>query len=451
MLAHLVKRTRRMRKPLANELRTARGRLLPCLITMVLILFLATSIGSRDVLLTTRQSDSSLRDQEASACLHSHFGHLKTICSLRQTCLDFSKPHQLTAYGEVSQSAVDAMQFLTQNMTIMTSQLSWEEQAKHASIVYGGTTVLHLLFQHAFQHFVPDFLNLLPAYWSPELLNASRPNRSLFLTNHACQDCSLQYTNDLFRSALCGVDKECHLPYAYPFELLDVALDADKNRRYWCREQACKDRKLKSVCFERLIVSPTGYIDWFFYPNHRDILVARTLGDFRYSRRICVNQRSGTRRIVNVHEVVDVLEKLFNLDVKLFYFDGLPFNEQVRIIDSCSLLVAPHGGGMTNAVFIRKNATVIEFHPAWYQHIYYYEEAVKSVGASYLPIIVPVEDVILSPSCRRFARLEKDECTIERDVDCQTCFKNSDMRVETSSLTHEIVGRGILHNFRRNI
>ena len=90
---------------------------------------------------------------------------------------------------------------------------------------------------------------------------------------------------------------------------------------------------------------------------------------------------------------------------------------------------------MTNTAFVRSDSIVIELHPAWYQHIYFYEEAVKSTGAQYFAIVVPPSNITLRENCLEYADVSQEECEKEGIMGgCAACFKDSSMYVDTSLL-----------------
>ena len=375
----------------------------------------------------------------------------KTICSLRHACWDFSNANIISVredmHNQVSGRRIEIHRDLKIDKINSRDQHLWKEDYHQSkdSLWLDGTTALHFMYQHAFQHYVPDFLHMLPAYWSPEEFNASSPKRALFLTRHECHGCSDVYGKDLFNAALCGqTSRTCTVPTVYPFETFDKALDWQVNKALWCHEESScsKSDNISSVCFERLVLSLTGGFDWHFNATYRDELVYRVLGKERHIKRhICVNQRLGTRQILNLAEVVDFLRRKFHFFPTLvFFYEGMSFTEQVRTADSCYILLGPHGGGMTNAAFVRSDSSVIELHPGWYQHIYFYAEAVKSAGARYVPIVVPPSNITLGDNCLAYANVTKEVC--ERDDVCQYCFKDSSMYVDINLLEHGLSSLG---------
>ena len=47
-------------------------------------------------------------------------------------------------------------------------------------------------------------------------------------------------------------------------------------------------------------------------------------------------------------------------------FENYSFEEQIKIIDNCELLVGIHGAGFTNMVFMNKNTKIVDITPYYY-------------------------------------------------------------------------------------
>ncbi len=395
--------------------------------------------------------------EPSSSCLSLSIpGNSKKICALKFACWTLSQPDEIVVYDENPDG--DVLGFYSQekiaklwdgsqplwwwNITLKSGAAgsTWSA-AKARSLYLSGTSVVHHMYQSAFQHFVPDFLNLLPAYWSTEsLLKVPPPSRSIFLTEERCEDpivCNDTYSTELYKMSLCG-SGECLMPVTYPFSLKSRVLSPPLDLQYWCHDTAScflNRGSPESVCFETLILSPpTTYgSNWFFQPDDRDTLVNKILGadarkDENAACRICVVQRAASRRILNLPEVLVKLENRYDQGVKVITFETLTFKEQVRAVDNCDLLLAPHGGGMTNTAFVRRHSTVIEFFPAWYFHMYFYENAVLSAGASYLPVVIPPEHVSLTPGCGQYGNFSQKQCA--GVAKCPDCFKHASMTVD---------------------
>jgi len=67
--------------------------------------------------------------------------------------------------------------------------------------------------------------------------------------------------------------------------------------------------------------------------------------------------RTGTRKILNEDEVIDVLSKRNFVSVQP---ENLSFYDQVSLFSGASVIVGPHGSGMTNILFAPDNAKVLE-------------------------------------------------------------------------------------------
>ncbi|MDR3624831.1 MAG: glycosyltransferase family 61 protein [Chlamydiales bacterium] len=80
------------------------------------------------------------------------------------------------------------------------------------------------------------------------------------------------------------------------------------------------------------------------------------------TRKIYISRkRAMRRRILNEDELMKVLEKHH---FEVVYFEGLSVKEQVDLIRSAKVVLAPHGGGLTNLIFAHPKITLIEiFHP----------------------------------------------------------------------------------------
>ena len=399
--------------------------------------------------------DEGMRHPSSSCLSSSSGGKTKKICALRFACWNLDQPDEVVIYDEAPDK--DVLGFYSQekiaklwdnsqplwswNITLKSRSAgsSWST-AKSRSLYLSGTSVVHHMYQSAFQHYVPDFLSLLPAYWSSEsLLKVAPPSRSIFLTEERCDDpslCNDNYTTELYKMSLCG-SGDCSMPVTHPFQLKTLALSSPVNLQYWCNDTAScllSRGTTESVCFETLVLSPpTSYgSNWFFELGDRDTLVHRILGsDARYDKRascnICIVQRTASRRILNLSEVLEMLKSRYDQGAKVITFETLTFQEQVKAVDTCDLLLAPHGGGMTNTAFVRQHSTVIEFFPAWYFHMYFYESAVLSAGASYFPVVISPEHISLTSGCEQYAGISQKECG--KNASCPDCFKQSSMTV----------------------
>jgi len=89
-----------------------------------------------------------------------------------------------------------------------------------------------------------------------------------------------------------------------------------------------------------------------------------------YSERIYISrQQASYRRIVNDDEVIKYLEKFGFRSVKL---ETMSIAEQASCLAAAKVVVAPHGGGLTNLVFCSPGTKVIElFSPLYVPYCYW--------------------------------------------------------------------------------
>ena len=80
------------------------------------------------------------------------------------------------------------------------------------------------------------------------------------------------------------------------------------------------------------------------------------------SRRVFIS-RNSSRRITNEKSVMDYLGKLGFEKVKC---EKLSFEEQVNIFSDASVVIAPHGAGLTNLIFAKDNVKVLELRSPYY-------------------------------------------------------------------------------------
>ncbi len=139
----------------------------------------------------------------------------------------------------------------------------------------------------------------------------------------------------------------------------------------------------------------------------------------KYSKRIYISRdRASYRRIVNDEEVVGCLEKFGFRTVKL---EMMSVAEQAACLAEAEVVVAPHGGGLTNLVFCTPGTKVIEI---------------------FSPIYVPTCFWTISNLCE----LEHYYLIAELfDDQTHKYSGHKDMRVDVSSLEKLMNLAGVLH------
>jgi len=138
-----------------------------------------------------------------------------------------------------------------------------------------------------------------------------------------------------------------------------------------------------------------------------------------YSERIYISrQQASYRRIVNDEEVIKYLEKLGFRSVKL---ETMSVAEQASCLAAAKVVVAPHGGGLTNLVFCSPGTKVIEiFSPIYVPHCYWMISNLCNLEHYYL-----LGDLV--------------------DDGTPTKALHKDMRLEVNSLEKLLTIAGVLH------
>lgn len=80
------------------------------------------------------------------------------------------------------------------------------------------------------------------------------------------------------------------------------------------------------------------------------------------------------RKVMNENELIGVLK---DMDFEIHYLSRLTVCEQAQLFNSAKLIVASHGGGLTNLVFCDPGTKVIEFFPDNYVNHLFYDIANK--------------------------------------------------------------------------
>lgn len=87
---------------------------------------------------------------------------------------------------------------------------------------------------------------------------------------------------------------------------------------------------------------------------------------------VTVLTRQGPRALLRLRELRDRVELLGKLvgirvDIKIVDFGGITFDEQVKVMQETNVLIATHGAGNANFIFMRPSAAVIEVFPFAYK------------------------------------------------------------------------------------
>ena len=88
------------------------------------------------------------------------------------------------------------------------------------------------------------------------------------------------------------------------------------------------------------------------------------------SKRKIYISRDATRKILNESQVMEVLSKRGFEKVRC---ESISFSDQVSLFSDASVIVGPHGAGMTNILFAQDNAKVMEIRNRTYHGPCYYQ------------------------------------------------------------------------------
>lgn len=111
-------------------------------------------------------------------------------------------------------------------------------------------------------------------------------------------------------------------------------------------------------------IATEGYYDFLKFTE-----IAKTLNSYHknnfktnFGERIYISRsdpkKNTARKVANEDELVKMLDKY---GFKTVYMENFSFLEQVSIMHDAKFILAPHGAGITNAMFASKDAHIIEF------------------------------------------------------------------------------------------
>lgn len=99
-------------------------------------------------------------------------------------------------------------------------------------------------------------------------------------------------------------------------------------------------------------------------------------------RRIYVSRsRAKHRRVLNEEEIVPGLD---SLGFEIIHLEDLTLEEQVQTFHGCDVIIAPHGGGLTNLVFAPRGCKVIELFPVQSLDLYHRLSAALDLSYFYV-------------------------------------------------------------------
>lgn len=107
-------------------------------------------------------------------------------------------------------------------------------------------------------------------------------------------------------------------------------------------------------------------------------------------RKIYVSRgKQFSRRVMNEAEVIAILEQY---DFETVYFEGMTFENQVKLMTETSHFVTSHGANMTNLIFLQKGAWILELINERKPNFCYWSVA-DCLGHEYRYQLCPIETV----------------------------------------------------------
>lgn len=160
------------------------------------------------------------------------------------------------------------------------------------------------------------------------------------------------------------ISPQGNYPYLESLELLNIPIGKVLHTSNQFYLQAAK-----------LIVTPTVSSKQF-YPKWafdfvRDELMGKNGNkqpSKEYDRIYISRSRAGKRNVLNEPEVVRLLERY---GFQCIHLEDMSLFEQIHAFQSASVIVAPHGAGLTNLLFSRRGVKIIELFPPNYVKTYF--------------------------------------------------------------------------------
>lgn len=100
---------------------------------------------------------------------------------------------------------------------------------------------------------------------------------------------------------------------------------------------------------------------------------------------VFLGRKSMTRRIMNEDEAFESIQKNLTSSEhsQIHYFELTPLKKQIEIVSKTDILIAVHGSGLANILFMKPGAAVIEIMPNGFTCRDWYMKAAKAAGVNY--------------------------------------------------------------------
>jgi hypothetical protein len=135
-------------------------------------------------------------------------------------------------------------------------------------------------------------------------------------------------------------------------------------------------------------------------------------------------RRRGDRFIANEGDVVASMQKLLKAKVRIISFEQTTLAQQIEALRDVMILVAPHGAGLSNIVFMPQSSVLLEIFPVYWHVPDYFEALAKSCEIKYAKYVSrDVRAAVLNSRCTKlFENGLPENCSSH---DCVLCGKQS--------------------------
>ncbi len=167
-------------------------------------------------------------------------------------------------------------------------------------------------------------------------------------------------------------------------------------------EKRIKEVDDRWIYFEKFYLTPFIALPGkgLFLKSFREFILGKIYKKREKNPIIYISRTSAKkRRILNEKDlIINVLEKY---NVSIFRLEEFPFHEQLEIIHSAKIIIAPHGAGLSNLIAAPPNCNVYEIISNQDRPMLFYSSLCKSLNLNYEKLLIenPVgryDDFVLS-------------------------------------------------------
>ena len=77
---------------------------------------------------------------------------------------------------------------------------------------------------------------------------------------------------------------------------------------------------------------------------------------------IYIRRNEHERRVLNNNEIINYLKSTY-INIEWIIFESLNMLETIKLFNKASIVISPHGAGLTNMLFCKEGIKIIEFMP----------------------------------------------------------------------------------------